>query len=1072
MQHLTISLLGTLQIALNGKPAVGFYYDKMRALLVYLIMEQSSEHRRETLAEMWWPDQPEKAGRDSLRAALYSLRQAIGDPDADPPFLLVARDTLQFNADSNFSLDTTDFIKLIDKCEKHSHAQIENCTICIQHLQEAIEFYRGPFAERLVIDESDAFREWVDFQRDYFQSRVLDALNAVTEFHLRRHSYDLARRYAWRQVELVPWHESAYRQLMRALALSGQRTAALAQYERCCRVLEEELAISPAAETTALYEEIRASGLVPIQQSGTTPERTDNLPLPSTSFIGRDTELTKILQRITDSECHLLTVVGAGGIGKTRLALEAARRSNGLFEGIHFVPLTSVDAPELLGVIIADVLNFSTVNVEDFSAQLINYLSDKRLLLILDNMENIVAGATLLSQIVARAPDVKLLVTSRVRLNLQGEWVFDLKGLSVDKENQSAIQLFVQRAQMAQADFAVSDVQISTIARICQLVDGMPLGIELAAAWVQMLSCGEIADSIANNLTFLTAKTRDLPERHQSLRAVFESSWNLLSTEEQHVFRSLAVFRGGFQADVALEICGAALPLLLTFTNKSMLHRNAQGRYEVHELLRQFALEKLHQAGEAESIFNLHLQYFVDLVETAELLLRGGQQILWLERLEAENDNLRSALDWSLTNHKADLGLRLAGSLWFFWHIRHYASEGLAWLEKLLAAAPDAASLIRTKALFAAGWLAQSNRDLFRAAVLSQESLQLARQIANKHSIAYPLSTLAWLTYFQGQYEQASTLGEESLALFREAKDRWGIVHTLNILGYIAESQADYARAELFQREGMVIARNAGDNDSLAWSMYLLGRVMAERGQYHQAIELCNQALEIYREVRNNWGIAIVLYTLGFSSLSIGNFSQAALLCEESIKLLRELSDFWAIGGPLSCLGLVAYRQGDLMLAHALSQESLIYFRQFGDKRGMAFALNTLGIVANHQGNFETARTFLQESLSLRRDAGIRSGMEVCFEQLAEIAATKGDLYRAARLFGAAVGLQEQLSVAPLEIDLVRYQNAVAVVQSQFESPIFNALWMEGKTQPLESIIAYALEGSHFAAPLAPARNS
>jgi predicted ATPase len=754
----------------------------------------------------------------------------------------------------------------------------------------------------------------------------------------------------------------------------------------------------------------------------------------------------------------LVTVVGPGGMGKTRLALEAAHRSNNLFQSIYFVPLASLNTPDLLVSAIADVLQFSTMNQDDFLAQLVNYLSDKKLLLILDNMDHLVAGAMLLSQIVARAPDVKLVVTSRERLNLHGEWVLDLKGLSIDGENQGAVQLFVQRAQMVQSDFVFSDAISSPITRICQLVDGMPLGIELAAAWVHMLSCQEIADSIASNLAFLTAKSRDLPERHQSLRAVFEHSWELLSAEEQHVFRALAVFRGGFQTDAALEVCGATLPQLLTFVNKSMLHRNAQGRYEIHELLRQYALEKLRESGDAQTAYSRHLQLYAELVETAERQIQGGQQIPWMERLDAENDNLRTALDWSLKNRATETGLRLAGSLWFLWHVHNYAREGLSWLEKLLAAAPEAPADLRTKALFAAGWLAQNNRDLPRAATLSESSLQLARQIGDKRSIAYPLSTLAWLAYFQGNYPQAAALGEESLSLFREVNDLWGTVHTLNILGYIAESEADYLRAELLQREGMIIARTAGDSDSLAWSIYLLGRIMAERGQYAQAIQLCNESLDIYRELGNTWAIALVLYTLGDSSLALGELSSAASLCQESVKLLREVSDFWAIGGPLSSLGLVAYRQGDLVQASALSQESLLYFRQFGDKRGMAYALDTLGYIANRQGQLDHARDLFRDSLRLRRDVGIRHGMEVCFMQLAEIAALLGEATRAAQLFGAGEALRQTLGVSMAEADIEQYESSIALLRKQLNDSAFQSAWAEGQTLPLDTMIAIALE--------------
>ena len=1058
--NLSLSLLGSLQIVLNGQPVTGFDLNKVRALLIYLVMEQAKYHLRETLAEMLWPDQPDQVGRDSLRQALSKLRQAIGDHAADPPFLLISKEKLQFNVESHFTLDTAIFTDLLDQCEDHEHTQIETCTECIQRLEEAVELYRGLFAEGLTVRDSDAFEAWLSFKREYFQTRALDALFILTEHYQQRGMYDLARRYAWRQIELVPWREEAYRQLMRLLALSGQRSAALAQYERCCRVLKEELGIDdPSPETVALYKEILAAEIAPAQHAASMPALPmSNLPVVPASFIGREKEIARLKQCLDDATCRLVTVVGPGGMGKTRLALEVAHQSEDLFQGMYFVPLASLDSADLLAPAIADVLHFSTMSQDDFSTQLVNYLSDKTLLLVLDNMEHLVAGARLLSDIMARAPAVKLLVTSRERLNLRGEWGLDLQGLPIEEIDKGAVQLFAQRAQMMQSDFTLSDDTRSAIVRICQLVDGMPLGIELAAAWVQMLTCREIADSIANNLAFLTASTRDLPERQQSLRAVFEHSWELLSPELQRVFGALSVFRGGFQPDAALEVCGATLPMLLIFTNKSMLYRNSQGRYEIHELLRQYALEKLQESGESGAVFAGHLLFYVKLAEAAGPQIQSGQQVPWLARLEAENDNLRTALDWSITSQVPEVGLRLGAALWFFWHIRHYIREGLEWLDKLLALAPDAPPMVRSKALFAAGWLAQNNRELRRAEDLAEASLQLARQIGDKRSIAYPLSTVAWLNYFTGEYGRATTFGEESLALFREVNDSWGIVHVLNILGFIAESQADYPRAEMLQREGMIIARAAGDSDGLAWSTYLLGRSMAERSENDEAIVLFTQSLEIYRELGNNWGIALIKYSLAESTVALGDLARAGSLAEESVRVLQEMSDFWAIGGPLSCLGLVAYREGDLARASKFLEESLYYFRKYGDRRGVALALNRLGCVASRQGQAEYAADLFKESLSLRREAGIPHGMEMSFEQLGVIAAARGDATRAARLFGAAESLRKSLKISMADADLEQHKSSLRIVQKQLGDSAFTVAWTEGGNLPLDEVITYALE--------------
>lgn len=1064
--RLSLSLLGSVQITLNEQPIAGFDYDKVRALLLFLVMDADQPHRRETVAELLWPDQPDQIGRDNLRQALATLRRHIRDHEAKPPFLLITRETLQFNRDSAYRLDAETFVMLLKANAAHQHAHADTCAECIQRLEEAAELYRGAFAQDLALPNNDEFTDWLTAQRETFQERALNALHKVAAYHESRAAYDLAQRCAWRQIELEPWREEAYQQLMRLLARAGQRTAALSQYERCCRILEEQLGVEPSAETKALYEQIRdgevkvATQYAIVAASG----RRSNVPTPPTSFVGRQKELKQVLEYLAYPASRLVSIVGLGGIGKTRLAIEAARQAESMFEHVCYVSLASLENPALIASEIASALQFATTNHDDFTAQLVNYLRDKKLLLVIDNLEQFTGKVEVLSKIVATAPSVKLLLTSRERLNLSGEWVLPLKGLptTADASDQgvidSAVDLFIQRAQMVLPDFFVASQQVlPDILRICQLVDGMPLGIELAATWMQMLTCREIADSIESNLGFLTATTTDTPQRHQSLRVVFDYSWQLLSSEQQRVLRTLAVFRGGFQADAALEVSGATLPTLLALVSKSMLTRDSAGRYQIHELLRQYALEKLRDSGETDQTLARHLQFFVNLAEGADAQIRGGQQIPLLERLEAENDNLRTALDFSLNSQATEGGLRLAASLWFFWHERNYFREGLQWLQVLIAAVPDATPVVRAKALFAAGWLAQSNRDLPQAALYSRESYEVAEQVGDSLSIAYPLSTLAWLTYFVGDYQQATSLGEKSLALFREVNESWGIVHTLNILGYIAESQADYARAEQLQREGINVARAAGDVDSLGWSTYLLARVLAERAQYQEAILLCHQCVEIYRELGNRWGRGAVLYTLGEATMELNDLTPAAAYLEESIALGREAADFWFISGPLGCLGLLSYRRGDLERAEALCRESLAYFQQFKDKRGMAYVSNTLGGICFQRAQYEEATRHYKEGLSLRREASIRRGAEVAFDGLAALAVVSGDSERAAALIGAAEAVREALNVIMPGAEVAQYALRVESLRHQLTETVFRDAVSWGQSLSFDEAISYAI---------------
>src|SRR6266545_4062733 len=416
--------------------------------------------------------------------------------------------------------------------------------------------------------------------------------------------------------------EASHRQLMRLLAFSGQRSAALAQYATCRRVLDEELGVAPEEETTALYARIQRGADV---ASPSAARPSDNLAAhtPLTPLIGREGELAQLAERLEDRNCRLLTLIGPGGIGKTRLALQIASGLRGSFrDGVYFVPLAALNAADMLVPAIASALGFALHGLADPKAQLLAYLRTKDMLLVLDNFEQVLDGADVLSDLIQAAPGVVVLATSREPLHLRVEWLMDLDGLPVPQdveassvERSSAVQLFVQTARRMQADFALSPATSPSVVRICQLVAGTPLAIELAAAWVRSQSCVEIARALEQSLEQLATTMRDVPARHRSMRAVFEHSWRLLSDAEQGVLRRLAVFRGGMEADAAEQVAGATSSLLAALVDKSLLRRNGAGRYDLHELVRQYAGEQLEAAGEAGEIRNQHTACFLALAE-------------------------------------------------------------------------------------------------------------------------------------------------------------------------------------------------------------------------------------------------------------------------------------------------------------------------------------------------------------------------------------------------------------------------------------------------------------------------
>ena len=622
--HLALSFLGPFQVTLDDQPAT-FATDRARALLAYLAVEADRPHRRETLAGLLWPNRPEVTARRNLSQTLARLRRAIHDQHAVPPFLQITRKTIQFDA-ATAELDVTRFQTLLATCAVHprpgppavrpAHSRTNGRTgetpasrLCLERLEAAAALYQGEFLQGLFLADSQPFEEWASLKREQLHRQALDILHLLTTYYQGQGAYDRAQRYAECQLALEPWREEAHRGLMRSLALGGQRGAALAQYEICCRLLTDELGVGPAEETVALYEQIRAEKLgkgaeepesggkiivAPLLFRPSVPLH--NLPSQTTPFVGREQELAELARLLADPGVRLVTILGPGGMGKTRLAIEAAQAQLDAFaHGVRFVPLAPVAPADSAGstnpliTALGDALDFAFQGSKSPREQLLAYLRGKEMLIVFDNFDHLLEAVDLVGDLISHAPRIKVLVTSRERLNLQEEWLFPLQGMRVPDE---AVLLFEQHARQVQPDFDLV-AERAWVIRICQLVDGLPLGIELAAAWTRLMPPQTIAQEIEGSIDFLATTLRNVPERHRSLRAVFDQSWDRLSEAEQAVLAKLSVFRGGFQREVAEAVTGTSLWLLSSLADKSLLHVTPSGRYEIRELLRQYVAEKL-----------------------------------------------------------------------------------------------------------------------------------------------------------------------------------------------------------------------------------------------------------------------------------------------------------------------------------------------------------------------------------------------------------------------------------------------------------------------------------------------
>jgi len=655
MARLSVSLLGSWQMLLDGEPVTGFESDKARLLLTYLLLESDRCHRREVLAGMLWPERPEQDARHSLSQALLNLRRVLGGCEATQagpagsPFLKVTRQTVQFDRASDHWMDTAAIAERLDACKQHDHRRLDLCEPCIERLQQALDLYRGDLLAGFSLGDCLAFEEWLLLQRERYHRLAVSAVRSLVTCHERRGEHRQALRYARRYMALEPWREQAHRQAMRALAAIGQRNEALVQYQACRRILKTELGVEPEEETARLYRRVCDREALP--PPAALPVH--NLPAPVSPFVGRAAELAGVKARLRDPDCRLLTLVGPGGIGKTRLALEAGRdlllgdvelvdQDPPFPQGIYLVPLEPLRSPEALVPALGEALGFPCRRKRELARftsapalrrQLLDYLRGRRLLVILDGFDHLLEGATLVSEILRAAPGVKVLATSQSRLNVQGEYLYPVPALEVpepaavaaseiDRIRQcSTVELFSASARRVRPCFEATADELRHVAQICRLAQGVPLAILLAAAWMETLSPGQIVALIAErSIDFWQADWRDVPESQRNMRAVLDRSWSLLTPRQQEVLAGLSVFRGGFTGEAAQQVVGASSQELAGLVHRSLLwctvapsvadvpfaSLDTLGKYptmdgccEMHELLRQYAAEKLQEMPEA-----------------------------------------------------------------------------------------------------------------------------------------------------------------------------------------------------------------------------------------------------------------------------------------------------------------------------------------------------------------------------------------------------------------------------------------------------------------------------------------
>jgi predicted ATPase len=994
-----IEMLGTFRIFSEDRTLERFQTQKTASLLARLAMSPIRSYMREELIDLLWPDAEVGAGRNRLSQALGWLRAQVEPVGAESGKVLVAdRQLIRLNSNS-VSVDVVEFDSSLNSASVGADGEFRN-------LARAVELYRGDLLPGF-------YDDWAVTDR----TRLLAAYIAA-ERRLIKHfeglvDWESALAHARRVVDADRLDEQAHCDLIRILAESGQTAASRRQFKELERVLAQELEEVPSASARALLESIgHIVPKLPAQNAAHTV-----IPVSLTRFIGRQAEVQQVYELITSHGFRLISLTGSGGSGKTRLALEAAQRLLSYYlNAVWFVPLADLTDPQLLGTVIADAMHLPRGTTLVPLEYVIEVLSRKPCVLILDNAEHLIDGLVpIVRTLLDHAPTLTVLSTTRQRLGIEGEREVNVPPLPIPIEPSvssmeptalkellevDSVNLFVDRARNVNPSFAVSPSNAPAVSELCRRLEGLPLAIELCAAWAQTLTPGQMLAMLARRFDFLVSRRADILPRHRSLRAAVEYSYILLPSALQQFFECLSVFRGGWTLSSAGATCGIAsthqfdlVTALTELRERSLItaeemdvvaddeHTGSTMRYRMLEALREFAAEQRTLSVDVPLRLR-HAEFFLALAERGAEEIAGPNQAIWLNKLQLENDNFRAALEWSIETEHFRIGLRLAAALSSFWDVRGFVTEGADWLTRLLRQA---------------------------GSVSSEAGFLLAR--------ANALDALALMARAYADFSTADSAAREALALWSDANNQHRIVLSLQFLSTIAYSRENYAEAARLLDDGLT--RAAGLEDPL-----LVARILNSQG---------NVAMETHDWLR------------------------AEARFSESLALHRQLGDKRRIASTLNNLGLVARYRNDLKRAKILLEEDLSLCRDLRDRSGIAIALLNLATVSRLAGRFDNARSALLEALGLASDVNNRRAVAWCIRETGHLACSENRFALAVSLLAASESLRTALGISFKPADPDELDSDSSTAQTILGAEIYGSAWAEGSRLTYDQSVAAAL---------------
>ncbi|MCU0484811.1 MAG: AAA family ATPase [Anaerolineales bacterium] len=971
MPSLKLALLGPPIIEIDGK-AVKTDRRKAIALLAYLACAARPQ-TREHLATLLWPEYDRDSAYAYLRRTLWEINQMLGKG-----WLSQEREYVTLEATARLWLDTAQFEAL--KQSKSSAMEV---------LTETVSLYRGDFMEGFIVADTAPFEDWQTRQAEYYRREYATALQKLIQAHRQRNEPEAALQYARRWLSLDELNETAHTVMMSLLAEMGDRAGAVRQYEACVKVLKNELGVQPQPDSLRLYEAILSGKLDKqpsypnlMAQAGQ-PHPAQRLPELPTPFIGRREEVEQIKALVRDPSQRLITLIGPGGTGKTRLSIQVAEEvSGGFMDGVHFASLATVPSQEAVISTLANLFGFTFYREEAPRQQLLDYLRARQLLIVLDNFEHLLPAANLVVEILANAPQVKLLVTSRVRLNVQGEQLVPVGGMHSPGVDQaaawqdpvsqalsfSAVQLFLERARRVQPSFELTQTNLKAVLDICRLVEGMPLGLELAAAWLELLQPNEIAEEITRSLDILETNQAGVPERQRSIRAVFESSWKLLSEPEQTALKRLCVFRGSFSRDAAQQVSGASLRILLGLVEKSWLQHAGGGRFQLHELLRHYGYEQLQMvAEECRAAHERHSAYFTHFTNEQNRRMRSEQQLAGKQAFEEElNANIQVAWDWLIAQRRWPeildpfaIGLIQVGIL------REQMSDFIPWLRHarlVLTSEPVTGCSLACAVISTLEIFCEENEYILEHHPL--ERMKATWQMVHENQLAEDMdlwfAVLAFMVHNRNLDPHAQAELEMTVARLREENDLWKLgigLYLQAICGgmYAMDREKLLEAGEAFRKLGVL-------HEQGLVAELLGSQAIHQKQPLYVILEYYHQAKHFFTQMGDESRATLNFLDLSGLFFRIGLVEEGFDIYQETERALEKVGNLRRLAISLHWQSLHAARYSTFDHAWRTRQRQLELLQKENNQADFYLGLYEAGEIYRIFGDLQKARAFYEQA--------------------------------------------------------------------------------------------------------------